>query len=368
MTARPPDEKPEEATGTAAPRAPTEGSAPALHPRWVYLVYAFLVLLVARKPGDFILHDGRVPGAKAEGRIDVTTVARRLWDPSSPALAPDAYRPMAAVLILGTSRLPGVGDLHTSYTLWRVLTLGLTVLLLDGFARQWLTPGGAFAVVALYLVGFAHAGFDDKPDGWFEQTIFAAGFLCLATGRPAWLAPLVTAGTWFRESVVFLIAAYFFAEARRHNWTRVFVNCTCLLALWCLSWGAVHHLIGHAYYYSEVWRLPRNLAGLASYLRAPWKINMSQYLVVGIFGALWAIPYLRRPKGPEYLERMKWLLPLALAMTLQLAKIWEVRVFYCHVMYLAPLALWKLFPDLRRKAFQESSGPTTTTVNCSAAD
>lgn len=336
-------------------KVPASTQILALHPRWVYVVYLFLVLLVARKPGDFILHDGRVPGAKAEGRIDVTTVARRLWDPTSPALAPDAYRPMASVLVLATSRVPGIRDLTTSYTLWRVVTLGLTVLLLDGLARRWLTPGGAFAVVVFYLLGFAYAGFDDKPDGWFEQAFFAAGFAALAAGRPLWLATLIATGAWFRESVVFLGVAYFLVEARRQNWTRVFVNCAWLLALWAASWAALHYVIGHVYYYSEVWRLPRNLAGFFNYLFAPWKINMSQYLVIGIFGGLWVIPFLRRPRGPEFLERLKWLLPVALAMTLQLAKIWEVRVFYCHVMYLAPLGLWKLFGDLRAPANGENS-------------
>ncbi|MCX7597880.1 MAG: hypothetical protein N2512_03290 [Armatimonadetes bacterium] len=333
-----------------------------LHRRWVYLTYAFLVLLVARKPGTYILHDGRVPGAKADGRIDVTTVARRLWDPTSPALAPDAHRPMASVLILALSRVPGINDLFTSYTIWRVVTLGIAVLLLDNLARRWLTPGGAFGVVVLYLLGFAHAGFDDKPDGWFEQALFAGGFVALGAGRPWWLVPIIAVGTWFRESVVFLIAAHFLVTARRHDWTRAFVSCAWLLALWALSWGAVHHIVGHVYYYSELWRLPRNLTGLASYLIAPWKINMSQYLVLGIFGALWVMPFLPRPKGPEYLERLKWLLPVALVMTLQLAKIWEVRVFYYHLMYLAPLALWKLFPDLRAPI--PAQGPPGTAQAC----
>lgn len=366
--AAPRGQKPEQQAPNVE-KAPTPRQPSTLHRRWVYVVYFFLVVLVARKPGDFILYDGRVPGAKAEGRIDVTTVARRLWDPTSPALAPDAYRPMASVLILGTAYLPGIGDLTTSYTLWRVVSLGLTVLLLDGLARRWLTPGGAFAVVALYLLGFAHAGFDDKPDGWFEQAFFAAGLVALAAGWPVWLALLIAAGTWFRESVVFLIAAYFFVEARRHNWARVFVNCTWLLALWAVSWAAVHCLVGHTYYYSEVWRLPRNLAGFANYLLAPWKVNMGQYMVIGIFGAAWVIPFIREPRGPEFLERLKWLLPVALAMTLQLAKIWEARVFYCHSMYLVPLSLWKLFADLRASsADQDAPGSMPVCKETGATD
>jgi hypothetical protein len=333
----------------SAPDAPAPSAARLAHTRrWVYILYLFLVLLCARKPDEFILNDGRVPGSKVPGRIDVTTVARRLFDSESPALAPDAYRPLASLLIVATAHLPGVRDLLTSYTIWRFLTLCLAVYFLDLFARRFLSDAGAFAVVCLYLVGFSYAGFNDKPDGWFEQALFAAGFAVLATGRPQWLVPLIAGGAWARESVVFLIAAYFLAYARRDNWTRAFVNACWLLALWCLSWGAVHYLVGHVFYYSEVWRLPRNLRGFLNYLESPWRINMAQYLVIGIFGALWAIPYLRRPRGPEFLERLKWLLPIAFAMTLQLAKIWEVRVFYYHAMYLAPLALWKLFPDLRR--------------------
>ncbi len=328
--------------------APAPRPARAVDRRWVYVLYLFLVLLCARKPDEFILTDGVVPNSWAPGRIDVTTVARRLFDPTSPALAPDAYRPLASLLIVATARLPGIGDLTTSYTLWRILTLFLAVYCLDLLCRRFLRQAGAFAVVCLYLVGFSYAGFNDKPDGWFEQAIFAAGFAALATGRPQWLILLIAGGAWARESVVFLIPAYFLVYARRDNWTRPFVNSCWLLAIWCASWGTVHYLVGHAPYYSELWRLPRDIRGFLNYLRAPWRINMAQFTVVAIFGALWVIPFLRRPRGPEFLERLKWLLPIAMIVTLQLAKLWETRVFYYHAMYLAPLALHKLFPEIRR--------------------
>jgi hypothetical protein len=200
----------------------------------------------------------------------------------------------------------------------------------------------------LYLFGFAFAGFNDKPDGWFEQFFFAAGLGAIAAARTVWLFPIVAVGTWARESIVFVIPAFFLAAASRRNWTHGFVRCAFLLALWCASWGMVHYLVGDTKYYSELWRLPRNIAGFVNYLKTPWAVNMGQYLVLGIFGALWVLPYLPRPRGPETLERLKWLLPISLVFTAQLAKLWEVRVFYYHMMYLAPLALWKLFPDLRR--------------------
>jgi len=322
------------------------GRGRAVHHRkwWVYAVYAFLVVLAARKPDEWVLADGRVSG----GRIDVTTVARRLFDPTAPAMDPDAHRPLASLLIVETARVPGVDDLTTSYTLWRIACLFATVVLLDGLMRRWLMPGGAFGAVVLYLLGMVHAGFDDKPDGWFEQFFYAAGLSAIAAGQAWWLAPILAVGTWARESVVFLVAAHFLVAARRGSWTRAFVHCSLLLGVWCLSWGIVHYLVGDTRYYSELWRLPRNVVGVLNYLRHPWGVNMRQYLLVGIFGALWVLPYLRRPRGPDFLERVKWLLPLSLLFTVQLAKLWEVRVFYYHMMYLAPLALWKLFPDLRR--------------------
>ena len=127
------------------------------------------------------------------------------------------------------------------------------------------------------------------------------------------------------------------------------MNSTWLLAIWCASWGMVHYLVGHAPYYSELWRLPRNYRDFLGFLRRPWSVNQAQYTIVGIFGALWVIPFLRRPRGPEFLERLKWMLPIAIVFTLQLAKLQETRVFYYHMMYLAPLALHKLFPEIRRE-------------------
>ncbi len=311
---------------------------------WLYLIYLALVVLIARKPDEFILYDGRVPG----GRIDVVTVTRRLWDRTAPAMAPDADRPLASVLIVAAAKVPGIGDLTTSYTVWRIIWLMGAVVVLDAWLSRFLSPIGVFAAIVWYLVGFARAGFDDKPDGWLEQLLFAGGFYLACAGRPLALGLLIAAGTWARESVVFLAGAYFFANARRDNWTRIFVHSAWMVGGWCASWAIVHYLVGHTYYYSEVWRLPRNIRGFWGYLKHFWGVNMGQYLVVGIFGPLWILPYLPRPRGPEVLERLKWLLPVSLVFTLQLAKIWEVRVFYYHMMYLAPLALWKLFPAVRR--------------------
>ena len=311
---------------------------------WLYLIYLALVLLLARKPDQWILYDGRVPG----GRIDVTTVARRLWDHTAPAMDPDAHRPLASLLILAGAKLPGIGDLSTSYTLWRAIWMMATVVLLDLWLSRFLTAPAVFAAIVWYLLGFSRAGFNDKPDGWLEQLLFAGGFALATARQPLALALLMAAGTWARESVVFLAAAYFLINARRENWTRIFVHSAWMVGAWCASWAVVHYLVGHTYYYSEIWRLPRNVAGFRNYLKHFWGINMGQYLVIGILGPLWILPYLSRPRGPEVLERLKWLLPITLLFTLQLAKIWEVRVFYYHMMYLAPLALWKLFPDARR--------------------
>jgi hypothetical protein len=322
---------------------PARDEQPIHRDRWLLVLYAFLVLLMARKPQPWILYDGAVPG----GRIDVTTVARRLWDHSAPAMDPDAHRPLASLLIWATAKLPGIDNLETSYTLWRFIWLLSAALVLNAWLRSWLTPGGAAAAVLLYLLGFAYAGFEDKPDGWLEQLLFAAGFRLLTTSSLAGLGLLVSVGSWGREAVVFLIPAYFLVAANRKNWGRILVECAWLLAAWCASWSLLHYLVGDTKYYSELWRLKRNFDGFLNYLRQPWAVNMAQYLVIGIFGPLWVLPYLPRPRGPELLERLKWLLPLALVLTAQLAKLWEVRVFYYHIMYLAPLALWKLFPDLR---------------------
>lgn len=311
---------------------------------WVYAAYFFLVVLIARTPSDLPLKPRHVPG----GRIDVFAVAGRLFDHSIPAMAPDADRPLASLLIVYTARLPGVPDIQSSYTVWRFLCLFTAVVLLDRLMRRWLSPAGAFASVLFYLLGFACAGFDDKPDGWFEQFFYAAGFSAVAAGRLGLLLATVAVGTFARESLIFLAGAYFLVWARRDNWTRAFVHSVAVLAAWCVSWALVHHLVGHVQYYSELWRLPRNIRGLANYLAAPWQINCNQYRFFGILGVLWVLPFLPRPRGPEFLERVKWLLPASLICTLQLAKIWEVRVFYYHVMYLAPLAVWKLFPSVRR--------------------
>ncbi|MBC7286897.1 MAG: hypothetical protein H5T86_02415 [Armatimonadetes bacterium] len=311
---------------------------------WAWLIYLTLVILIARKPNGSILYDGRVPG----GRIDVATVARRLWDHNAPAMAPDAHRPLASLLIVAAAKVPGIGDLTTSYTVWRIIWLFGTVAVLQAWFSRFLSPIGVFAAILWYLLGFAYAGFDGKPDGWLEQLCFAGGFLLATAQRPGWLALLMAAGTWARESVVFLAGAYFLVNARRENWTAVFVQSAWLVGAWCASWSVVHYLVGHTRYYSELWRLPRNVIGFLNYLREFWAINMGQYLVVGIFGPLWVVPYLRSPRAPDQLEKLKWLLPVSLVFTMQLAKLWEVRVFYYHAMYLIPLIFWKLFPEARK--------------------
>ncbi len=311
---------------------------------WLVAFYFFAAAWIVRKPPEQLLSAPLgIPG------LSIPNVAQRLFDRSVEAVAPDAYRPLAAAIIYYASRLTGV-DAYTLLFAFFFACLFATCLFLHFTLLRWLRPAGAFLAVVLYLLPLYRAGYIHTPTTAAENMILAAAIWLLAAGgrRDYLLAPLIVVGTWFRETAVYVAFAYFWARVKSRRALRAFAFCLLLVALWALSWLGIYLQVGHTEPYCRSFRLVENLRAIAFFVLHPWKVQDAAWGLIGVLHVAWVLAFLPRPRGPELLERLKWLVLSDIPPLMVLGKIVEVRLLLHLGLVLWPLAVCKLFPELMK--------------------
>ncbi len=233
---------------------------------------------------------------------------------------------------------------ETAYLIlrWTFTLAGL--LLFHAFLAAWFDPAwslaGTLLFAALHPATYHHYWY--QPASALDLALWLSAAL-LAQRRVSgwWLLPIVMAGAFNRETIVFAPLVYLALAYGNLPLRRLVIPVGFSLGVWgCVFFGLRWGIVGP---------LP-SVVSMSSIIRENWSHASWVAYAVVFFGVLWVLPVVGWRRVRPELKRLVLLMVPYLVLQILFGRIREVRLLLPMAMALIPVAL-----DYFRAAMTESS-------------
>ncbi|MBI5037550.1 MAG: hypothetical protein HZC01_02505 [Candidatus Kerfeldbacteria bacterium] len=259
--------------------------------------------------------------------------------------APDSsqFRLISYWLADGASK-PFGQPVFIGYLSVRFVFTFITLCLFHLFLLKWMRPVMATFSVVLFaaLTPISFIPFLQEAD-IVLYPFFLGGLWFIREQKFWWLAGIIAAGTFAKETIIFLLPMFALYQWRRGRTWRTIVE-TALLAI---IWAAAFYVTRHVFFEgnnSPLWQLPANISFLSQSLALHPLINVYLFFIP-VFGVFWILPFMRLSTKPMFLQRAAPYIVIFTTLHFLMGWPHETRIMLPLAFLIIPSGLMTLFPD-----------------------
>ena len=195
-----------------------------------------------------------------------------------------------------------IGQTVVSYITLRFLFTFLIFCIFHLFLLRWFSQERAFLCVVFLaaITPLTYMIYLQESDVLL-QFFFLVGLWLVREKKFFVLTAVMVAGTFAKETIIFLVPFYFLLHAGRGRILRTVLESAVLAAVWAAAFYATRFVIYEGYN-SALWQLPRNIAYLKTYFMYDPLVN-PHLLYIPLFGIFWILPFVRLREKSFFFRR-----------------------------------------------------------------